>query len=59
VKSAPRKPVALTFIRDHVYERVSIDAVAAVAGLSRSVPQRRFRVVFHETVHDTIVRLRL
>jgi LacI family transcriptional regulator len=50
---------ALTFIRDHVYERLTIDVVAEFAGLSRSVLQRRFRAVFHETVHDAIMRMRL
>jgi LacI family transcriptional regulator len=55
----PNLSKALTYIRDHVYERFNIDVVAAFAGLSRSVLQRRFRAVFHETVHDAIVRLRL
>ena len=55
----PNLSKALGFIREHAYERISIDAVAAHAGVSRSVLQRRFRAIFHETVHDAIMRLRL
>jgi AraC-like DNA-binding protein len=33
--------------------------VAAYAGLSISVLQRRFRAVLHESIHDTIIRSRI
>ncbi|MGO8925893.1 MAG: substrate-binding domain-containing protein [Limisphaerales bacterium] len=55
----PNLSKALVFIREHVYERINVNVVAAYAGVSRSVLQRRFRAIFHETVHDAIVRLRL
>jgi LacI family transcriptional regulator len=50
---------ALLFIRDRACEGPSIDAVAAFAGLSRSVLQRRFRAVLHKTVHEAIIQARL
>jgi LacI family transcriptional regulator len=50
---------ALLFIRDHSCDGVSIDDVAAFAGLSRSVLQRRFRAVLKQTVHEAILKVRL
>ena len=50
---------ALMYVQAHACEGVSIDQVASFAGLSRSVLQRRFKNVLHETVHEAIIRTRL
>lgn len=57
--SDPNLFKALLFIRDHVAEPIHIKDVAACAGLSISVIQRRFRAVLHESIHDTIIRSRI
>lgn len=50
---------ALLYIRDHACEEINVDDVAAFAGVSRSVLQRKFRTTFQKTVHDAIVKARL
>jgi LacI family transcriptional regulator len=55
----PNLAKAMFYIQRNCGEEITIDGVAAFAGLSRSVLQRRFRAVRRETVHQAIVRLRL
>ena len=55
----PNLAKALLFIRDHACEPINIDGVAAFAGLSRSVLQRKFRTTFHRTIHEAIIKARL
>jgi LacI family transcriptional regulator len=55
----PNLAKAMFFIQQNCGSEITIDNVAAFAGLSRSVLQRRFRAVLRETVHQVIVRLRL
>jgi LacI family transcriptional regulator len=55
----PNLAKAMLFIQKNCCETITIDSVAAFAGLSRSVLQRRFRSILRETVHEAIIRLRL
>lgn len=49
---------ALHFIRNRCGGRITLDEVARHAGLSRSVLQRRFRVLLNRTVHEEITDAR-
>jgi LacI family transcriptional regulator len=55
----PNLAKALLYIRDHACGDINVDEVATFAGLSRTVIQRRFRKVLHETVHEAIIGFRL
>ena len=50
---------ALQFIRREACHGISLDDVAAAAGLSRSVLQRRFRAQLGRTIGDTINDMKL
>lgn len=50
---------ALNAIREHACAGVSLDAIAKVAGLSRSVLQRRFRQKLNRTVGEVILNEKL
>lgn len=50
---------ALDYIRNHACENLQIDAVAAAAGLSRSVLQRRVRRQFDRSVGDLVLNEKL
>lgn len=50
---------ALNAIRNHACEGISVDEVARIAGVSRSVLQRRFRRVLGRSVHEELVSCRL
>lgn len=50
---------AIHVIRAQACSGIGVDQVAAHAGLSRSVLQRRFRKVLGKTVHDEILNVRL
>ncbi|MDG1242381.1 MAG: XylR family transcriptional regulator [Opitutae bacterium] len=50
---------ALNSIREHACSGVSLDAIAKVAGLSRSVLQRRFRQKLNRTVGEVILNEKL
>lgn len=50
---------ALNYIREHACAGTSLDAVAQVSGLSRSVLQRRFRQKLNRTVGDVILNEKL
>ncbi|MFT6234984.1 MAG: LacI family transcriptional regulator [Lentimonas sp.] len=50
---------ALNTIREHACAGVSLDAIAKVAGLSRSVLQRRFRQKLNRTVGEVILHEKL
>jgi LacI family transcriptional regulator len=55
------RPVAqaLRYIREHGCEPIEVDDVVRQVPLSRSVLQRRFRILLGRSVHDEIVRVRL
>jgi LacI family transcriptional regulator len=55
----PNLVKALRLIRDHACDRIDIDQVAAGAGLSRSVLQRKFRNLLGKSVHEEIINARL
>jgi LacI family transcriptional regulator len=50
---------ALHFIRNRCGGRITLNAVASHAGLSRSVLQRRFRALLNRTVHEEITDARI
>ncbi|MGJ8677246.1 MAG: substrate-binding domain-containing protein [Akkermansiaceae bacterium] len=50
---------ALEYIRKHAVDSPNIDEVAVIAGLSRSVLQRRFRQQLNRTVGDIIMNEKL
>lgn len=50
---------ALQVIREQACRGLSVDDVAAAAGLSRSVLQRRFRAQLGRTVHQAILDVRI
>ncbi len=50
---------ALQFIRERACQGVNVDDVAAAAGLSRSVLQRRFGKLLQKTVHEALLDTRL
>ena len=50
---------ALTMIRRHAHEGLPVDAIARFVGLSRSVLQRRFRIVLKRTVHQEILTAKI
>jgi len=50
---------ALQVIREQACQGLSVDEVAAAAGLSRSVLQRRFRAQLGRTVHQAILEVRI
>ncbi|TAL05858.1 MAG: DNA-binding transcriptional regulator, partial [Verrucomicrobia bacterium] len=50
---------AVSVIRENACLGISVDDVAARAGLSRSVLQRRFRQQFGKTIHDEIMNVRI
>lgn len=50
---------AIRFIRDHARETVGVPAVAAAAGLSRRVLEKRFRHVLRRSVLGEIRRVRV
>lgn len=50
---------ALKYIRERAGEELQTDEIAAFAGVSRSVLQRRFRATFNKTVHEVVIEARL
>ena len=50
---------ALNTIREHACAGIQLDAIAKVAGLSRSVLQRRFRLKLNRTVGEVILNEKL
>lgn len=50
---------ALRWIRENACAPISVDAIARHAGLSRSVLQRRFRVLLQRSVHQEILNTRI
>ena len=57
--SDPVLAEAMRFIREQACSGIRVDDVLEVAGVSRSVLQRRFRAGFGHTVHDAIAAVRL
>jgi LacI family transcriptional regulator len=55
----PNVSRALHLIREQGCLGLGVDEVAAAAGLSRSVLQRRFRKILGKTVHQEILDIRL
>ena len=55
----PAVSTALRLIREHAHLRVRVDAIAREVGLSRSVLQRRFRVLLNRSIHQEIVSARI
>jgi len=51
----PAVAAALRFIRERSAPDVSVDAIAARSGLSRSVLQRRFRKLLNRSIHQEII----
>jgi LacI family transcriptional regulator len=50
---------AVTFIREHASEGISVDDVVGHVTVSRSVLQKRFREALGRTVHESIAAVRL
>src|SRR5207249_7899023 len=50
---------ALRFLRDHAFERISVDDVVRQVPLSRSVLERRFRKIVGRSINSEMVRLRI
>jgi len=50
---------ALRLIREHACDPVGVDDMARMAGLSRSVLQRRFKALLKRSVHREILNVRL
>jgi len=50
---------AISVIREHACVGINVDEVAAHAGLSRSVLQRRFRQHLGKTIHDELLNVRI
>jgi LacI family transcriptional regulator len=50
---------ALTFLREHAFDRITVDDVVRVVPLSRSVLERRFRKLIGRSINSEIVRLRI
>jgi LacI family transcriptional regulator len=46
-------------IRERACERVRINEIAALVGVSRSVLQRRFRATLGRTINDELIRQRV
>ena len=55
----PGLRTAIRFIREHVAEGISVVDIAAAAGMSRSLLERRFRAVIGTSVWDHVLRLRM
>ena len=55
----PQLVKALRFIRERGCQEIGVDDIAAAAGLSRSVLQRRFKASLRKTVLETIQGVRL
>jgi LacI family transcriptional regulator len=51
--------LALRLIRDQAPAGVRIDGIARQVGLSRSVLQRRFRLLLHRSIHQEILNVRI
>jgi LacI family transcriptional regulator len=51
----PGVEAALRLIRERAHENVSVDDIAARAGASRSVLQRRFRRLLDRSIHQEII----
>lgn len=50
---------AMRFIREHVHEVISVEDIARVAGISRSLLERKFREAFGRSPWDHVLQLRL
>ena len=50
---------ALRFLREHAFDRITVDDVVRQVPLSRSVLERRFRKVVGRSINSEIVRLRV
>ncbi|MCC7464442.1 MAG: hypothetical protein IT480_18510, partial [Gammaproteobacteria bacterium] len=48
----PKVVAALRYLRDHAHQGLGVEGVARASGLSRSVLQRRFRLLLRRSVHD-------
>lgn len=55
----PSMLTALKYIRENAQDSPSLDTIAQIAGISRSVLQRRFRKQFDRTVGDAILKEKL
>ena len=50
---------ALRFLREHAFDRITVDDVVRQVPLSRSVLERRFRKIVGRSINNEIVRLRI
>lgn len=55
----PRLTLAIRFIRDHTFDRMSVNDIANASGMSRSLLERRFRDVVGTSIWDHVLQLRL
>jgi LacI family transcriptional regulator len=55
----PAVRTAVSYIREHFREQISVDQIAESAGCSRRTLERRFRNTLQRTVHDELTRQRL
>lgn len=49
---------AMRFLRDHAHESIGVADIARAAGMSRSLLERKFRVVFDRPVWNHVLELR-
>jgi LacI family transcriptional regulator len=54
-----RLATAMRFIRKHAHEVIGVDDIARVAGISRSLLERKFREAFGRSPWDQVMQLRL
>ncbi len=55
----PRLTVAIRFIREHTFDRMTVNDIARAAGMSRSLLERKFRDVVGKSIWDHVLQLRL
>lgn len=55
----PHVRTAVRFIREHACEDIDVNQIIKHVPMSRSVLQRRFRMLLNRSVHDEIIRCRL
>jgi LacI family transcriptional regulator len=55
----PRLTVAIRFIREHTFDRMTVNDIACAAGMSRSLLERKFRDVVGTSIWDHVLQLRL
>ncbi len=54
-----RLTAAIRFIREHTFDRMTVNDIARVAGMSRSLLERKFRDVVGTSIWDHVLQLRL